>query len=166
MPLTVLIKLKEKRPLDITVREWPQILRESHEEVGRFWHEKILPRHFGPGAERVYHYRRRTKKYRDYKAESGHGTVDLVWSGTLQTSLTEHATVKGFPSRVRVEMNGPKYIPKRPRTNKQPPLYEEVTRVTKTERKELAAILKQAILRRITAKRGWVGAGGYTHEAN
>lgn len=155
MPLAVFIKIKEKRPLDITVREWPKILRESHEEMGHYWHEKVFPRHFAPGAERVYQYRGRTKKYLDYKQKTGHGSIFLVWSGLLRHRLTRGANIQGFPSRVTVRMKAGdiKYIPLRPRTAKQPPLHEEVTRITKNERKELAAVLKAAIVRRIETTR-------------
>lgn len=152
MPLAVLIKIKEKRPLDVTVREWPRILRAAHAAAGEHYHREIVPRHFQPGAGFRYGYRRRSRRYEQKKARLGR-TQPLVFSGTLQRSLTEVANVRGYPSRFSVVMHGPSYIPKRPRTNRLPPLYEEVTRVTRAERKELADVLKQEIAAGVAAAR-------------
>ena len=45
-------------------------LRHAHEEMGRFWHENILPNHFGAAGKVRYHYQPRSERYKRWKQRS------------------------------------------------------------------------------------------------
>lgn len=62
------VKILEKRPPDVVVREWRRIRHATMKEMGLKWHSEMLPNHFAPNAANVYKFRRRTKDYENRKA--------------------------------------------------------------------------------------------------
>lgn len=63
-----LVRIIETRPPGVTHRRWRDVRTTVMRTMGLHWHKNILPRHFEPNAERVYHYRQRTSKYLKEKA--------------------------------------------------------------------------------------------------
>jgi hypothetical protein len=62
------IRMLEVRPPEVTIRRWRDVRKSVMTVMGLFWHQNMLPKHFQPGADRVYHYDIRTKEYRKKKA--------------------------------------------------------------------------------------------------
>ena len=151
-------KLLEERPPEATIREWRTIGRESHAEMGAYWHKHFLPLHFEMGANvrQKYKHKPRSGAYLKQKrrlAERGKvkkaGLVDNVFSGDMETLLKTLATIRGFPSRVTITMYGPRYITMRPHESNQPDKAAEITTVTAAEQKKLASVLGKAVTVRL-----------------
>ena len=137
-------KLIVERPAHLTVRRWRAILREAHERVGAMFLREIQPRHFQPGAASRYGYRRRSEKYLRRKRQLAArgiaiegGRTDLVLTGLLRRAVTQFGRVRGFPTRATVTAPLPGYVPVRRRTLKNPPLFEELTRLRIDEARRL-----------------------------
>lgn len=147
----ILIKteITEERPFDVTVRAWPKMKTRAHAAVGAYWHRRIFPRHFKFDAKNKYGHQKRTIGYqirkqrmaRKGKAEAP-GTVDNVLTGRMRESLSRSMTVRSFPTRATVKMEGPRYALMRPFKSGQPNKGRELTTVTREE----AAVLEQVLL--------------------
>lgn len=142
-----------------SVRDRREVLRAAYSDAGLKWHQEYLPRHFKPSAAARYGYKPRSAGYlkrKERKAIEG-GRSPLVFSGLLRRSVTALAVIRGFPSRFRVEMEVPSYIPARQsafttvngrvvrRRAQQPPLVAEMTRLLPSEANSLATYLAQRI---------------------
>lgn len=145
------VKILEKRPPDVTVREWRRIRHETMKAMGLKWHAEMLPNHFAPNASNVYKYKRRSKAHEERKqrgAKSGRdgqrqvdpraGTDALTFTGTLRRNVTQVATIRSFEQRFKLVMPGTAYTPARPRSANQPPIAQEVTTLLQREKEELA----------------------------
>lgn len=62
------IRIVEARPPGVTVRRWRGIRHGTFRVMGMHWHQHMLPDHFKPNAQQVYHYEFRTKEYEKQKA--------------------------------------------------------------------------------------------------
>ncbi len=141
-----------------------EVLRAAYTDLGAYWHRKLLPRHFLAGAQSRYGYRPRSDAYLRRKrraAAAGRaiegGTTPLVFTGLLRRLMTRSAVIRGFPTRARVEMDRPSYMPIRKtpfttvrgrvvaRAADQPPIFEEATRVIDPELNELANYLAERV---------------------
>ena len=134
-----------------TIEDW---LRNAHQEVGDYWHRKMLGRHWASGASAKYFYAQRSAKYLKAKikaAKSGAalagGRVPLLFSGVLRSSLKAWVQIKAFPSRVTVRMIGPKYVSMTPKKVGHPNMGKEITTVTEDERLELTKLFVESMKR-------------------
>jgi len=156
-PIT--IKIRTEQPPDVTVRGWRDITKTAHRDQADHWRKRMLPTHFQSGAASKYGYRPRkastiARKRRDAArglAVAG-GRLILVWSGNFRAS-SKHATVRAYPTRGRVDFNAPAYAPIRQRTNRQPPIADEATRVNQSEAKALTDLLESGVVRGIARNR-------------
>lgn len=133
-------------------RAWRAAMLAAHQAMGAHWHSAILPKHFTQAAQIRYRHQRRQQKYLAYKkalAKRGkvkyYGNVDLVFSGQLEKSLSSFVTVRAFPTRVTVSMNGPRYITMRPYLTAQPDKAREITTVVPEESDALAAVADRVV---------------------
>lgn len=142
-------------------RAYARASKTAHQEMGEYYHDKLIPKHFQPGAEQEYHYRRR--KEPGYKTRKGDRpsiveraigagkaigealTTPLVFSGSLRRLMLSLGVVRPYPSRVTIEHLLPVYAPSRPKTSRNPPLAEEATRISGRERGILARVLATAM---------------------
>lgn len=124
--------INEEHP-ELSRRQLHTALRAMHQAMGDEWAHNLLPEHFRPAAFRAFGYQARTPKYnavklRMFKA----GAIDkrtgrrviagpetpLVYTGRMREEVLASATVRAFPSRVRITMSGPAYFTLRPRNSK------------------------------------------------
>lgn len=154
------ITMIETQPPDVSARKWREFSREAHREQGLHWHAHLLPLHFTPQARFRYGHQPRAAKTRERKRKAAAagkardgGLIDNVWTGLLRQSLQSVATVRAFPSRVSIQMLGPRYITMRPFKSNQPDKAAEITAVTDDERRTLERILSEGITRRLAAYR-------------
>lgn len=63
---------------------------------------EVLPGHFEPGANRKYHYKRRTTKYLKWKEKKYPGRPDLVAKGDLKEKTLHNAVVTATWQRWRL----------------------------------------------------------------
>ena len=66
----------------------------------------------------------------------------LQYTGNLRANVTQFATIRVFEQRFKLVMPGTPYTPDRPRTPKQPPIAQEVTRLLEREKAELSRLGK------------------------
>jgi hypothetical protein len=115
------VKLREMRPLSVTIRKWREMTTAVFAKIGEHWKQKNLPDHFTPDAEVRYGYQPRSVAYaigkRDrFKNGKGNpdarrlGPIALVFSGRMFREVTRNASVRAFPSRVTIRLTGPHYI--------------------------------------------------------
>lgn len=133
------------QPADVSIRAWRRAKREAHEIQGVHWQQKFSGRHFKRGARSRYGYQPRTRKYQAKKrrlAKAGaipRSDADLVFTGNLRRAA-RLASIRGYPSRVQIEKNMPRYVTRRPR-GRQPSLVDEQLRVLDSEGRELTDVL-------------------------
>jgi hypothetical protein len=132
-------------------RAWQRGMRQAHAEQGEYWHTKILPKHFEPGAGAKYGHKPRSDKYQRRKkklAAAGKvkygGMVDNVATGRMETMLKGMGVFRAFPTRVTVYMTGPRYITMRPYETNQPDKAKEITALTAQEISDLENVLEIA----------------------
>jgi hypothetical protein len=157
------IKILETRPFGVTVRRWRDIRHGTMMLMGKHWHSQMLPQHFAPNAQNVYHFQRRTRAYTERKQRAaqrgmdGYRTVDrragtdfLTFTGTLRTNVMQIAQIRTFEQRFKLIMPGTPYTPDRPRRPNQPPIAQEVTKLLQREKEELAKLAKAYAKDRLT----------------
>lgn len=156
--MSVLIKLTETRPPDVSIRNWRKITKAAHEAEGRHFVERFLPGHFRSGAASKYGYRPRKPRTVQRKQAlaklgkvEGRGQIPLLWSGLFRSAMLGHRLLRGYPTRVRIDFNAPRYAPARQRTSKQPHLSDEALRVTPGERQELGDLLGRRVFAGLAA---------------
>ena len=122
-------------------------IKETMLEVGKYWHEKMLPRHFEPGAANRYKYKKRTIKH--IKTENrmvragrlpAEAVLPLVYTGKTrrQAKRAEYGgTAKKFSVKLRLSN-----IYKRFSKGKPSYLPAEITKVTHAEEKILAKVFE------------------------
>jgi len=137
-----------------SVRAWRTIMKEAHVAIGARWHKRMLPLHFKRGARNRYGYAPRKDKYKRRKARlersgriQGFGDQDLVYTGLLKRSALGLASIRGFPTRAKIDLTLPSYarvnfMPGRPQ------LANEVLAVTPDEHQTLGSVLSREIARR------------------
>ncbi len=154
------IKLEEQKPLDLSIRQWRTVTKSTFAAVGEWWHSTIMPRHFEPGAESRYFYKRRSRVYLRRKArlaaagqvEEG-GKAALVFRGDARRALTQFATISAYPTRFTVRMIGPKYFTMTRRDPRLPNLAAETTRLARDEFHEMSGMVRSGLAERVAALR-------------
>lgn len=150
------VRILETRPPEVIIRKWREIRHGTMRVMGLHWHQHMLPDHFAPNAQNVYHFQRRSQAYQDRKAtavqrggrdgtrrvDSRAATDFLTYSGTLRANVTQVATIRTFEQRFKLIMPGTSYTPDRPRRPNQPPIAQEVTKLLEREKQELAKLGK------------------------
>lgn len=141
-------------------RDRNELLREVHKQMGRFWHNELLPPHFTRTAKSKYRHKLRTIGYRKKKKKlaekgivKGGGEVDNLFTGLLKESLEGVGTVKAYPKRATIRMTGPRYITMRPYRSNQPDKAGEILRVTRGEADEIAKVGERTLGTYVKRKR-------------
>ena len=118
-------------------RIFRDVTKEAMHAGGEFWFDHLLPIHFTPAGRDRYDYRPRTEEH-----VARYGPQELVVSGDTETlALASRSTgIRAFPTRLRLTLATPKYIPQRPRSRKQPPMAEEIFAVSDDETKQIEAV--------------------------
>ena len=147
--------LIEDKPIDVAMRAWRRdILKKAHEDVGDYWHEKMLPKHFKPGASQKYKHAARTPGYLKKKERlAARGTVkrvsgqlqDNVFTGRMRADLKRSRIVRGYPSRTTITMHGPRYVTMRVHKSNQPDKAKEITTITPEEEQELTVYFMERV---------------------
>jgi hypothetical protein len=135
----------------LSQREWNEIVRETWEEVGLYWHEHILPKHFTAAGGKEYDYAPRSgdnmsgkafwRSYQGRKQKYKGHRRPLEWSGDLIKDcrtfrVTGTATSHG--SRLRVYLsNAQKANFKNKFSDPRLNMAEELTRVSQEDRDTL-----------------------------
>jgi hypothetical protein len=133
----------------LSKRALNRALKKATQAAGEIHHQKIIPDHFEPNAKYTHDYTPRTKGYSIAKANSGHGTADLVWSGASRDAFLSFATVAAYPTRYTVTMQGPNYFTMQPNPQGKRPSavnkFNDLQTVNAAELKLLESTYKAAL---------------------
>jgi len=156
--MPVLIRSKIELKNFPSKRAWRAAMVKGHDAQGQHWHQHMLKEHFRRNSRQRYGYKPRSEKYERRKrfgntGKQGFrgrakymGMVDLVCEGDLEESIRGWATIRAFPSRVTVAMNGPSYLRINYKPNR-PNLAREITAVIPEEEKLLADVMDDVVTR-------------------
>lgn len=140
-----------------------EIIRESLRDVGEYWHEHMLPKHFTKAGAREYGYTPRRGEpgsgrafkgsYTAHKLKKKGHALPLVYSGEtrqrlLSTKSIEARTVRrGARAHVTIRLNAPQLNQNSSKVKK----HEEIRKVSHGELNTLANYLVSRIEMRLTA---------------
>lgn len=156
--IAIQAKLTFDPPDALSARAVRRMNRAGYQAVGEYWHENFAPLHFKPGASQRYGYQPRKETYlkskqakarsqkpvnrAGYRVREG-GTQELVYTGQLRKLVTDYARIRSFPTRLTVELVGPKYLRGRVKPG-HPDIAGEVTAVSPAEIEELSHVFTEA----------------------
>ncbi len=146
----------------VAKKRFARIVNAAFMRAIRWWHRKILPKHFQPGAERRYQYQWRTDRHDVHKGamarfSSRYQDLPLVYTGEMKRQVTAGIRLKAMKSKPKVKgrMSGPPYL--RPagrpaRTTgkdggRQPDMGAELTKTTNFEQANMIRMIKAHILK-------------------
>lgn len=96
-------------------RQFNQAMKPLMLEVGKYWHKKHRPMHFGRGANTRYGYEPRDPKYQRYK-QKVMPRPDLVFTGRLNRYTAHGQKITATSRMATVRMNTPSFY-KRKQSN-------------------------------------------------
>lgn len=143
----------------VTVRKFRAAATVANSELGREWHSTMLPDHFKKGTQDKYGYAKRKPRYVAWKKKKwasrrplkngqyveGSGETDNVLTGDMRDTLTRGNIVRAFPTRVSVNMEGPRYMTMRVYKSNQPDKLKEISTTTQQERELLAKVMDRSL---------------------
>lgn len=143
----------------LSIRKARAALKEAMHTIGSEWHRRYLPLHFEPFSATKYRYKPRSPKWvaakkRIAKARSDvkkGGAVPNVFTGLLEAAMEQRASVRAYPTRVTVTMQGPRYITMRPYKSNQPDKAREITTVIDSEKNTLSKLAGEVLGRHLAA---------------
>ena len=130
------------------------LINEVFSEVIRRWHKNTVVKHFRPGAERIYHYAKRSKSHITRKEHRfGHRTP-LVFTGAMKRQLAAGILLRASKSKPKVvgKMRGPWYLRPAGRpirgkgfSGKMPDMGAEITAISNFEQANIERMVKARV---------------------
>lgn len=143
----------------VSVRQFRAASTKAHSKMGEYWHSELLPKHFHRDAKTKYGHKPRSTKYLARKkglaasqrqlkqggtVQRG-GEVDNVFTGFMERMLKGVGVVRAYPTRVSVNMTGPRYVTMRVFQSNQPDKFKEISTTTEQERVMLAEVVDKVL---------------------
>lgn len=133
----ILMRAKITYDPKITARLLRELAPATHRAVGLYWLGHFLPRHFTAGAAGQYGYQPRVTQ-KEKETRKGYSPLPLVKTGaTKRQAIASRQGVRGFPTRTRIELYTPSYIPQHPRRRKMPHMAAEIFKVLPGEHRQI-----------------------------
>ena len=113
-------------------RAMDRAFRAAYEATGNVHHQHLIPRHFDKKRQDQYRDKPRSKGYAIAKAKiaakgkAKSADTDRVFTGLMQQTMTEFATVRAYPTRYTITMQAPRYMTMRPYKVNQPDKFKEI----------------------------------------
>ena len=121
--------------------------------IGRWWHQKMLPRHFTPRGEKLYGMQPRSPGYSRYKAKRFGHRNPLEFRGDMKRQVLRRAGITSTSKGVRVALRGPRYLYQYRRDYRQPDKAAELTATAAAEEESLSRILDRRMSRHFNGLR-------------
>lgn len=141
-------------------RDINNFVKMGFNDVGVYWHDKFLKRHFTGAAFRLYGYTERSRKYWFRKLKKTGMALPLVYSGESRLSAKEFATIRPTHKAVKISMPARKLNLKSP--GQRVDMADELRRIAPSEYKTLEGVMARSLRSRFRAakKRVKVTIGG------
>ncbi|MHC4179686.1 MAG: hypothetical protein ACYSWU_19410 [Planctomycetota bacterium] len=121
----------------LTARLFREIAPMVNRAGGLYWLGHFLPKHFETRAAGPYGYKPRITQEEKEKRR-GYSPLALVKTGdTARQAKASRQGVRGFPSRTRIELYTPDYIPQKPRRRKMPHMAAEIFKILPGEQRQI-----------------------------
>lgn len=138
------ITVKERGPTPRGMRTAVnQVLKESWELTGIYWHRMLRPKHFTPSGAAEYQYRSRSRRYTYRKQRRFHHRNPLQYTGTGK-ALTRPRDVRATRKGVRIVMRA-NVFNFRPRGLN---MRDELTRISLVEKQDIERRMERDLERR------------------
>lgn len=111
----------------------------AHGAIGKYWQQRILPKHFTAAARHTYHHKPRKPGTVARKRRRGR-YIDNVDSGLAQSIALSSHPVRAFPTRATVRIPGPKYFTMRRKNPNAVHPVSEILTVIDPEREAMTKI--------------------------
>ena len=134
---------------EMAARNVAPFAKDALRDLGRWWHEKILPGHFTTAAETLYHYQPRSARYSRSKARRFGHRNPLVFRGDLKRMVSRMARISSTSKGVTVRLSGPRYLYQYRKSYAQPDKGAELTATSAGEVETMARTLDEILTRRI-----------------
>jgi hypothetical protein len=135
-----------KRGVGFDPRTWRMILATAWNDVGEFWHEHILPKHFTTRGAAEYGYQPRSKRWMIRKAKKYGHQNPLVWTGELKRQALRMRDVRASSSGARVVIHGPRYLYQYRKNANDPRKAQELAMISIGDAEALAAVMDKAVM--------------------
>jgi len=153
--VSIPVDIKIESTMGLTRKEYRQASTAAWRHTGNHWHREILPRHFLRRAIVTYRYQERGLAYERAKEKKWTHRRPLVWSGTLRGQLTSSRALLARRAGVSISVEGGRVLnlsgPNR--RARAPDMRAEVSAISRTDERELAAVLEKELVKRLTATR-------------
>lgn len=170
----LLVHFKINGVAKIGKRQINDIVRDALAELGHYWVDNMLPKHFSKAGARDYEYTPRKGEpgserafkgsYTARKLRQKKHTLPLVWSGEARTEIMQgarvNATVAGDRATVRIALNSRKLNWRHP--NSKVRMNDEIKKVSAAE----IPVLQQQLVSLIEAGLSGRGKGATLSEAS
>lgn len=139
---SIAIGISYEPPISKYARALHKVTKEVQREAAQYWHDRILPEHFRPGAAERYGYAPRVNKGRIFlKRKKRGGTrrlnvmqhLPLIHTGEAMEGILGPAYIAPYPTRVTIHLAAPSYMS----LNQKPDMADEVSRITFQEQQAL-----------------------------
>ena len=126
-------------------------MKQALEAATLFWHKKDLPDHFKQSARHKYGYKKRSNKYKKRKRKTGHGILDLVYTGAMKRSALRYMEVKSSSKKAVGKMLVPKYAYVRAGVTavNQPNNMAEMTKILPNEHTDTVSVVEDTLVKLI-----------------
>lgn len=156
----IIIKTRiERKSLVLSAKAMREVVKAGYAHIGRYWHRVLLPKHFRHGAKQEYSYQPRDRWYLIRKARKFGHQLPLVFTGTLQSMVMGYEDVRASAKGVRVVLHGPPHLYKFRKDYNQPDKAEELTRISRADKRILAQELDKFITKKAKGKGGGIDVG-------
>ncbi len=154
-PRMLHVEVTYRGDAEMAAKEIVPIVNEAMEFVARWWHQKILPKHFTTGGGRKYGYAKRGKRYMIRKARVKGHQEPLMWSGDLKRMVTRRFEARSLKTRAqtRVILKGPAHLRRHPRGSG-PDMGKELTTTTQGEVDAMARMIDRRVTRKLNNLKG------------
>jgi hypothetical protein len=155
-------KIKGKSLL-LSARAMRKVTKYCFYLLGKYWHEKILQKHFTTGAYSEYSYKYRSAKHQERKQKKFGHSLPNVFTGRMRDRVLSRANqdVRETSKGVRIHIHGPLYLYAYRKDYKQPDKAAELVAVSNRDRELMARFMQKHLRLEATklTKRAGVDVG-------
>lgn len=138
---------------DQKVRGMGPVVKEALQDAVRFWHRTMLRRHFRTAAVGKYAYKRRARRWKEWKQKQKGHQRPIVYTGQTEKRATRGIKLTGTSKRGIGRFKVPGYVTMRRKNRDKPDLVAELTAVTRSEIATLARRIGNRVTKGLARKR-------------
>jgi hypothetical protein len=152
----ITVDLKDK-PKILSKKVWKQAVKTGTRRAARFWHRRLLKKHFTTSGAQEYKMEKRKVSYMEAKEEYKHHQRPLEWSGETKRAALSIEDIRVTAKSATVVLRGlPWYIKQSKFMRNHPDMEAEIKEMSEKD----ITLLGNIIQREITRHANNVAQGG------